>query len=120
MEYDTDNIFAKILRAEIPCDKVYEDDYVLAFNDISPMTPVHVLLIPKGAYVSADDFSANASTDEIAGFYRAVRTVAKQLNLQENGYRIVSNIGEDAHQEVQHYHLHLLAGCDLGRIVHPR
>ena len=119
MNYDTNNIFAKILRGEIPCDKVYEDDYVLAFNDITPQAPVHVLLIPKGEYISFDNFSAAGSTDEISGFYRAVQKVAAQLGLQNDGYRIISNMGVSAHQEVMHYHLHILAGCDLGRMIKP-
>ena len=117
MNYDTNNIFAKILREEIPCNKVYEDEYVLAFNDISPQAPVHVLLIPKGEYISFDDFSLRGSAGEVSGFYRAVQKVADQLDLQSNGYRIISNIGASAHQEVMHYHLHILAGCDLGRMV---
>ncbi len=117
MTYDTDNIFAKILRDEIPCDKVYEDEYVLAFNDILPQAPVHVLLIPKGEYISFDDFSAKGSSAEITGFYQAVQKVASQLGLQKEGYRIISNMGANAHQEVLHYHLHLIAGCDLGRMI---
>ncbi|GAA0404845.1 histidine triad nucleotide-binding protein [Cocleimonas flava] len=117
MSYDTENIFAKILRGEIPCDKVYEDDYALAFNDISPQAPVHVLVIPKGEYISFDDFSSTAPAEEISGFYQAVQTVATQMKLQEDGYRVLSNIGANAHQEVLHYHLHILAGCDLGRMV---
>lgn len=117
MTYDRNNIFAKILRGEIPCDKVYEDDYALAFNDINPQAPVHVLLIPKGDYISFDDFAAKAPAEELAGFYKAVQTVATQLGLQDDGYRVLSNIGANAHQEVMHYHLHLFAGCDLGRMV---
>lgn len=117
MNYDTNNIFAKMLRGEIPCDKVYEDDYVLAFNDISPQAPVHVLFIPKGEYISFDDFSAKGSPEEITNFYQAVQKVAKQLDLQEGGYRIITNMGKSARQEVMHYHLHLLAGCDLGTIL---
>lgn len=117
MNYDTNNIFAKILRGEIPCDKVYEDEYSLAFNDIIPQSPVHVLVIPKGEYISFDDFSSKGSAEEISGFYRAVQNVATELGLQEDGYRIISNMGASAHQEVMHYHLHLLAGCDLGRMV---
>ena len=119
VNYDTNNIFAKIIRGEIPCDKVYEDEYALAFNDISPQAPVHVLLIPKGEYISFDDFSSKGSIEEISGFYRAVQNVATQLNLQSDGYRVISNIGTNAHQEVMHYHLHILAGCDLGRIIKP-
>ena len=117
MNYNTNNIFAKILRGEIPCDKVYEDDYALAFNDISPQAPVHVLVIPKGEYISFDDFSKSAPAEDMAGFYRAVQQVAEELGLQEGGYRTLSNMGADAHQEVPHYHLHLFAGCDLGRMV---
>ena len=117
MSYDNENIFAKILRGEIPCDKVYEDEYALAFNDISPQAPVHVLVIPKGEYISFDDFSKTAPAEDMAGFYRAVQKVAEQLGLQEGGYRTLANMGANAHQEVMHYHLHLFAGCDLGRMV---
>ena len=117
MSYDTNNIFAKILRGEIPCDKVYEDEFALAFNDISPQAPVHVLVIPKGEYISFDDFSSTASAEVMSGFYQAVQKVATQLGLQEDGYRVLSNMGANAHQEVMHYHLHLFAGCDLGRMV---
>jgi diadenosine tetraphosphate (Ap4A) HIT family hydrolase len=117
MAYDPSNIFARILRGEIPCSKVYEDEYALAFHDITPQAPVHVLVVPKGEYVSFDDFSASAPAAAVAGFYRAVQRVAAQLGLQEGGYRVLSNIGRDAHQEVLHYHLHLFAGCDLGRMV---
>ena len=117
MSYDTNNIFAKILRGEIPCDKVFEDEYVLAFNDIQPQAPVHVLVIPKGEYISFDDFTIKASAGEIAGFYRGVQSVAEQLGLQTDGYRVLSNIGKNAHQEVMHYHLHIVAGCDLGGMI---
>ncbi len=117
MPYDRNNVFAKILRGEIPCKKVYEDEYALAFHDISPQAPVHVLVIPKGEYVSFDDFSSSASPAEAAGFYRAVQKVTAQLGLTEPGYRIVSNVGPDGHQEVMHYHLHIFGGCDLGRMI---
>lgn len=117
MTYDTDNIFAKILRGEIPCDKVYEDDFVLAFNDINPQAPVHVLVIPKGAYVSMADFTATAPTDLIAGFFRAVGKVAEQLDLEEPGYRILANAGADAHQEVPHLHIHIFGGKKLGPML---
>ncbi len=117
MSYDHDNIFAKILRGEIPCNKVYEDEYALAFHDIAPQAPVHVLIIPKGAYVSFDDFSAQASAEEIAGFYRAAQQVAQSLGVTGSGYRVLANTGAHAHQEVPHYHLHLFAGCDLGPMV---
>ena len=115
--YDPDNIFAKILRGEIPNDTVYEDEHALAFNDIAPQAPVHVLVIPKGAYVSWDDFSARASDAEIAGFVRAVGTVARQLGLVEPGYRLLANIGCDGGQEVPHLHVHLFGGKPLGRMI---
>ncbi|MDP6120175.1 MAG: histidine triad nucleotide-binding protein [Rhodospirillales bacterium] len=119
MDYDADNIFAKILRGESPCDKVYEDAHALAFRDISPQTPVHVLVIPKEAYVSMDDFSTNASDSEISGFFRAVGHVARQLGVVGDGYRFLSNIGGDGHQEVLHFHVHIFAGKDLGRMIKP-
>ena len=117
--YDNDNIFAKILRGEIPCTKVYEDEHALAFNDINPQAPVHVLVIPKGAYVSMEDFSAQASAEEIAGFVRAVGKVARDLGLVDPGYRILANHGRDGHQEVPHFHVHLFGGKDLGRMIKP-
>ena len=117
MSYDPINIFAKIIRGEIPCNKVYEDEYALAFHDIAPQAPIHVLVIPKGEYVSFDDFSSSAPADAMVGFYRAVQKTAEQLGLKEGGYRALSNVGSDAHQEVMHYHLHLFAGCDLGSMV---
>ena len=119
MSYDPQNIFAKILRGEIPCDKVYEDEHVLAFNDINPQTPTHVLVIPKGAYVSFADFSAEASPEEIAGFVRAAGKIARDLGVEESGYRVLANTGVDAHQEVPHFHLHIFAGKDLGRMIKP-
>ena len=119
MAYDENNIFAKILRGEIPCDKVYEDAHALAFNDINPQTPTHVLVVPKGAYVSFDDFSQGASAEEIAGFFRAVGKIARDLGAVAAGYRILANNGPDAHQEVPHFHLHIFAGKDLGRMIKP-
>ncbi len=119
MAYDDSNIFAKILRGEIPCKKVYEDDWAFAFHDINPQTPTHVLVIPKGRYESSDDFTANASDAEIAGFMRAVGKIARDLGAVENGYRILANCGRDAHQEVFHFHMHLFAGKDLGRMIKP-
>ena len=119
MGYDPSNIFARILRGEIPCDKVYEDDHALAFRDINPQTPTHVLVIPKGAYVSSDDFAAQASDAEIAGFFRAAAKVARDLGLVAPGYRMLSNHGRDAHQEVAHFHLHIFGGKDLGRMIKP-
>ena len=115
--YDPENIFAKILRGEIPCDKVYEDDHALAFRDINPQAPVHVLVIPKGEYVSMADFSANASADEITDFFRAVGHVARELGLENDGYRILANHGANSHQEVPHFHVHIFAGAKLGRMI---
>ena len=117
MAYDDNNVFAKILRGEIPCAKVHETDHALAFRDIAPQAPVHVLVIPKGRYVSAQDFHATAPEAEIVGFYRAVSEVAEMLGIVENGYRGLTNHGRDAHQEVPHYHMHLFAGRDLGGMV---
>lgn len=117
LPYDTDNIFAKILRGEIPCSKVYEDDHALAFHDINPQAPSHVLVIPKGQYVSWDDFSAKASDSEIAGFIRAVGEVARAAGHVEPGYRLLANIGMDAHQEVPHLHVHIFAGKPLGPML---
>jgi diadenosine tetraphosphate (Ap4A) HIT family hydrolase len=117
LEYDDQNIFAKILRGEIPCRKVFEDEWALAFDDINPQAPVHVLVIPKGAYVSWDDFSAKASDAEIAGFVRAVGHVGRELGLVEPGYRLLANIGMDAHQEVPHLHIHIFGGKPLGPML---
>jgi diadenosine tetraphosphate (Ap4A) HIT family hydrolase len=117
LEYDDQNIFAKILRGEIPCRKVFEDEWALAFDDINPQAPVHVLVIPKGAYVSWDDFSAKASDAEIAGFVRAVGHVGRELGLVEPGYRLLANIGIDAHQEVPHLHIHIFGGKPLGPML---
>ena len=108
--YDDNNIFAKILRGEIPCRKVYEDDHALAFHDINPQAPVHLLVIPKGRWVSWDDFSAEASEVEIAGFVRAVGHVAREHGLVEPGYRMLANVGQHGHQEVPHLHVHLFGG----------
>jgi diadenosine tetraphosphate (Ap4A) HIT family hydrolase len=119
MAYDSNNIFAKILRGEIPCEKVYENDYALAFKDIAPQAPVHILVIPKGAYVSFDDFSANATDVEIAGYIRAIGVVARDAGVQESGYRILSNIGEEGGQEVPHLHVHIFGGRRLGSMIKP-
>ena len=119
MAYDDQNIFAKILRGEIPCDKVYENDHALAFRDIAPQAPVHVLVIPKGPYVSYVEFSEQASDAELAGFMRAVGAVAAELCIAKAGSRILSNQGRDGHQEVPHFHLHMFAGKSLGRMIKP-
>ena len=115
--YDDQNIFAKILRGEIPCDKVHEDEHALAFRDINPQAPTHVLVIPRGAYVSWDDFSERASEAEIAGFVRAVGKVARDLGLVEPGYRLLANVGGDGGQEVPHLHVHLFGGRGLGPML---
>ena len=119
LPYDDENIFAKILRGEILSRKVYEDDHALAFHDINPQAPVHILVIPKGAYVSWDDFSAKASDDEIAGFVRAVGHVAREQGLVAPGYRLLANTGGHGHQEVPHLHVHLFGGRQLGAML-PR
>lgn len=115
--YDQNNIFARILRGEIPCKKVYEDDCALAFHDINPQAPIHVLVIPKGAYVSMADFTANAPDALVLGFFRAVGKVAAQLELTEPGYRILANHGPDSHQEVPHLHIHIFGGKRLGPML---
>ena len=117
--YDDANVFAKILRGEIPSKKVFEDEWALAFLDIAPQAPVHVLVIPKGPYCSFADFSALASPEEIAGLTRAIGKVAKDLGLESQGYRVIANMGEHSGQEVPHYHVHILAGRPLGRML-PR
>lgn len=119
MAYDRNNIFARILRGEIPCNKVLEDEHVLAFHDINPQSPTHILVIPKGEYVSLDDFSANASDGEIAALIRALGKIARDRGLAESGYRILANSGRDARQEVPHFHVHLFGGRDLGGML-PR
>ena len=115
--YDDQNIFAKILRGEIPSKRVYDDDFAIAFHDINPQAPTHLLVIPKGAYVSWDDFSARASDAEIAGFIRAVGEVARAAGLVEPGYRLLANIGQDGHQEVPHLHVHVFGGRPLGPML---
>jgi histidine triad (HIT) family protein len=115
--YDDQNIFAKILRGEIPNKTVFEDEYALAFHDINPQAPAHILVIPKGAYVSWDDFSARAPDAEIAGFIRAVGHVAREAGLVEPGYRLLVNIGQHGHQEVPHLHIHIFGGQPLGPML---
>ncbi|QIK78772.1 histidine triad nucleotide-binding protein [Sphingomonas piscis] len=115
--YDDSNIFAKILRGELPCNKVYEDEHALAFHDINPMAPVHILVIPKGGYVSWDDFSERASDAEIAGFTRAVGKVARDGAMVTQGYRLLANIGKRAGQEVGHLHVHIFGGQPLGPML---
>lgn len=108
--YDRNNVFARILRGELPCKKVYEDDHALAFHDINPLAPVHVLVIPKGDYVSNVDFTAKAAPETIAGFWRAVAHVAHQLGLDDEGYRLVANHGPNGGQLVFHFHVHIFGG----------
>ena len=117
--YDNDNIFARILRGEVPCRKVYEDEHALAFHDINPQAPVHVLVIPKGPWVSAADFHAGADDAAIAGFWRAVGRVARDLGLEASGYRLLANMGQHSGQEVPHFHVHIFGGRPLGRMVAP-
>ena len=115
--YDSNNIFAKILRGEIPCDKVYEDDFALAFRDSNPQARIHTLVIPKGAYVSFDDFAAKASDAELGGFARAVQAVAALEGVTESGYRLIANHGKHSQQEVPHYHVHILGGESLPGLI---
>lgn len=117
LPYDEQNVFAKILRGEIPSKKVYEDEFAFAFHDINPQAPQHILVIPKGAYVSWDDFSSRASDTEIAGFVRAVGKVAREAGLVEPGYRLLANTGPDSHQEVAHLHVHIFGGRPLGPML---
>lgn len=117
MSYDNNNIFAKILRAEIPCKKVYEDTHVLAFHDIAPKAPVHILVLPKGAYTDMDDFTRRGSGDEIAALFRALGQIARDNGLDKSGYRVISNCGINGGQEVPHLHLHLLGGKKIGTMV---
>ena len=119
LPYDDGNIFARILRGELPCKRVYEDEVALAFHDINPQAPVHVLVIPKGRYVSWADFATSASDAEIAGFIRAVGTVAADLGLVAPGYRLLANVGQHGHQEVPHLHVHLFGGRQFGAML-PR
>src|SRR5579875_3182524 len=115
--YDDSNIFARIIRGELPSKKVYEDEHVLAFHDINPLAPTHILVIPKGAYVSWDDFSAKASEAEIAAFVRAVGLIAREEGVVESGYRVLANTGPNSGQEVPHLHVHIFGGRRLGPIL---
>lgn len=117
MTYDPDNIFAKILKGDIPCHKVYEDEHALAFEDISPAAPHHVLVIPRGEYTSYHDFIANAPVELMTGFFQAVRNVAEELGIAESGYRLITNTGPNASQSVPHFHVHILGGRPLGGLL---
>ncbi len=117
MSYDANNIFAKIIRGEIPGKKVHEDDQVLAIHDISAAAPVHVLVMPKGEYVSFDDFSRNASPERLAHFFKVVTEVARKTGVEKTGYRLIANHGADASQSVPHFHMHLIGGRALGGLL---
>jgi histidine triad (HIT) family protein len=120
MSYDDNNIFAKILRGEIPCKKIYEDDFVLSFHDIKQQKKIHALVIPKGKYVDLDDFSQNASSEEMVGLLKGINTVAKKLGISVDtgkGYRALANISEDGGQEVPHFHFYLFGGEKVGKMV---
>ena len=120
MSYDENNIFAKILRGEIPCNKIYEDDYVSSFHDINPQKKIHALVIPKGKYIDLDDFNAKASDKEIVGLMKGISIVAKKLDMSLNtgkGYRTLSNLNEHGGQEVPHLHFHLFGGEKVGKMV---
>ena len=116
--YDKNNIFAKILRGEIPCNKIYEDEFVLAFKDINPQAKIHALVIPKGAFVNMNDFAINAKKEEIDGLIRALGKVASILGVSDSGYRYLGNNGRDGGQEVPHLHFHIFGGEKLGRMIH--
>tara|TARA_Y100001958_G_scaffold148396_1_gene130022 strand:- start:362 stop:727 length:366 start_codon:yes stop_codon:yes gene_type:complete len=120
MSYNNNNIFAKILRGEIPCKKIYEDDFILSFHDINPQKKIHALVIPKGKYINLDDFSKKASNEEIVGLIKGINIVAKKLGIsvdEGKGYRALVNISEDGGQEVPHLHFHLFGGEKIGRMV---
>ena len=120
MTYDDSNIFAKILREEIPCDKIYEDDFILSFHDINPQKKIHALVIPKGKYIDLDDFSLNASPEDIVGLLKGINIVAKKLGISTEvgkGYRALANVSGDGGQEVPHLHFHLFGGEKIGKMV---
>ena len=115
--YDRDNIFARILRSEIPCDKLLENDHALAFTDINPQSPIHILIIPKKAYINFYDFTKNASAEEVNFFWKLVSDLIKLKKISNKGFRIISNSGDDGNQDVPHFHVHLLGGKNLGRMI---
>ena len=119
MDYDKNNIFARILRKELPAKVIYEDEYALAFHDINPKAPVHVLVIPKGEYISFFDFSEKARPNVVHGFTKAIHHVIQSLNLQKDGFRLLSNHGMHGKQEVPHYHVHIFGGRPLGPMITP-
>ena len=117
MTYDKNNIFAKIIRNEIPAKKIYEDNNLLAFHDISQASPIHILVIPKAEYVDYIDFVNNASPEIVANFFTKVAQIAQDLNAHDQGFRLITNNGNDAHQTVKHFHVHILAGKKLGPLI---
>jgi diadenosine tetraphosphate (Ap4A) HIT family hydrolase len=117
MAYDKNNIFARIIRGEIPGKKIYEDDFIIAIEDIAPAAPVHVLVMPKGEYISFDDFTTQADPKVVSNFFKGIRVIARSLKLQENGYRLITNHGADASQSVPHFHVHILGGRPLGGLL---
>ena len=117
MAYDENNIFAKILRGEIPCQAIYEDEYTFSFADINPQAPVHILVIPEGAYTNWSDFATRASVEEISAFTKAISLVAEITGISEKGYRVISNTGSNSHQEVPHLHMHVIGGAPIGPLV---
>jgi histidine triad (HIT) family protein len=117
MIYDNNNIFAKIIKGEIPANKIYEDEHILAFKDINPLAPIHVLIIPKFSAISYSDFVKNAPDELLINFFRKIEHIIDLLKVRDSGYRLITNDGDDANQEVKHFHLHLLAGVNLGKII---
>jgi len=117
MSYDSNNVFAKIIRGEIPSQKVYEDEKVLAFHDITKASPTHILVIPKGEYLDFSDFAAKAKSEEISHFFQKVNEIVKLVEADKSGFRLISNMGPDANQSVSHFHLHILAGKNLGPLI---
>jgi len=117
MSYDKNNIFAKIIRGEVPAQKIYEDENILAFNDISKASPVHVLVVPKGEFIDFNDFVTNADEKIINDFFKKISLLSKQLNIVDEGFRLITNNGSNAHQTVKHFHVHLLAGKKLGPLI---
>lgn len=117
-EYDNNNVFARILNNELPCKRVYEDEHILAIEDISPAAPVHVLILPKSKHISFDDFVTECSPEEVKRFFGTIPKIAKELGIQESGYRLIMNHGENASQTVPHFHVHLVGGAFLGGVLH--
>lgn len=117
MSYDKNNVFAKVIRGEIPSTKVYEDDFILAFHDISKAAPTHILVVPKGEYKNFSDFTQNAKAEEVANFFKKVAEIAKMAGAEESGFRLIANSGANANQTVQHFHVHILAGKKLGPLL---